>query len=155
YSRNGGKTWVKSAGLPAPATSPDWAPWYLKLASDRVNPNKFYAFDALNGTVYVSKDGGATFEATTRSQRAIPEYERQFASLQTVPGHEGEVWITTKEQLVRSTDSGKSFKKLESADEGHAVGFGRAAPGKKYPAVYISGVVKGVSGFFRSDNEGK
>ena len=35
-----------------------------------------------------------------------------------------------------------------------AVGFGRAAPGKSYPAIYLSGKVSGTAGFFRSDDQG-
>ncbi len=154
YSRDGGKTWAQSEGLPAPANTPDWAPWNQQLASDRVNPKKLYVFDAPTGSVYVSEDGGAHFEVTTRSQRAVPEYELQYASIKAAPGREGDIWLTTKEALVRSTDSGKSFQKLSSVEAGHAVGFGKAAPGKSFPAVYLSGTVGGVTGFFRSDDEG-
>jgi hypothetical protein len=103
----------------------------------------------------VSNDGGAHFEVTTRSQRAIPEYELQYASITAVPGQEGHIWLTTKEALVRSTDSGKSFEKVSSVEAGHAIGFGKAAPGKSYPALYVSGVVGGGQGFFRSDDEGE
>jgi hypothetical protein len=35
-----------------------------------------------------------------------------------------------------------------------AVGFGKAATGKTFPAVYIWGTVSGVTGLFRSDDEG-
>lgn len=154
-SRDAGKTWVRAAGLPAPANSPDWAPWFLRLSSDRVNPKKFYAFDALTGTVYVSEDGGASFAATDNSLKAIPEYELQFASIQAVADHEGEVWITTKTELARSSDGGKSFSTLSTVEEAHGVGFGKAAPGKSYPAIYLSGKVGGVTGFFRSDDVGE
>jgi hypothetical protein len=153
-SRDGGDTWVRCAGLPDPAKSPDWAPWFLRLASDRVNPQKFYAFDALTGTVHVSEDGGANFVATDKSLKVIPEYELHFAHLQAVPEHEGEVWITTKTELARSSDSGKTFSTLSNVEEAHGVGFGKAAPGHSYPAVYLSGKVSGVTGFFRSDDAG-
>jgi hypothetical protein len=39
-------------------------------------------------------------------------------------------------------------------DEAYAVGFGRPAPGQEYPAIYLSGKVDGVGGFFRSDDGG-
>ena len=33
------------------------------------------------------------------------------------------------------------------------IGFGKAAPGEDYPAIYLVGAVDGVYGFFRSDDE--
>jgi hypothetical protein len=60
----------------------------------------------------------------------------------------------TGKELGRSTDSGKTFELLPSATESYAVGFGKAAPGASYPAVYLSGKVGEVTGFFRSDDGG-
>jgi xyloglucan-specific exo-beta-1,4-glucanase len=34
------------------------------------------------------------------------------------------------------------------------LGFGKAAPGASYPAIYLVGVVGGVQGIFRSTDEG-
>jgi hypothetical protein len=39
-------------------------------------------------------------------------------------------------------------------EESFGVGFGKAATGRTYPAVYLAGKVKGVGGFFRSDDRG-
>jgi len=58
------------------------------------------------------------------------------------------------EGLYHSTDSGASFIKIGSVSSAPLVGFGMAAPGAKYPAVYIVGTVGGVYGFFRSIDEG-
>jgi hypothetical protein len=91
----------------------------------------------------------------TASLRAVPEYEIHFAHIKAVPGHEGDVWITTKTELARSTDSGKTFSQLEGVEEAHGIGFGRAAPGKAYPALYLSGTVSELTGFFRSDDVGE
>lgn len=154
FSRDGGNTWTPCEGLSEPTNTPDWAPWYLRLASDKVNPKKFYAFDALKGIILVSEDGGANFTATETSLRAVPEYELQYASLQAVLDHEGEVWATTKTELAHSSDSGQSFDTLSNVDEGHAVGFGKAAPGQDYPAIYITGTIGEVTGYFRSDDGG-
>lgn len=153
YSRDQGKTWLPAAGLPAPKKSPDWAPWFLRLTSDRVNPKKFYAFDALEGQVYVSEDGGAHFEATDSSLTAVPDYDLRFTYIKAVFDHEGEVWITTKTELARSSDSGKSFSTIDGIQQAYGVGFGKAAPGQDFPAIYFSGKIDGVNGIFRSDDE--
>jgi hypothetical protein len=154
YSKDEGATWIGCAGLPDPKPSPDWAPWYLRLAADRVNPNKFYAFDAQAGVVYASDDGGAHFSVASSDLRSMPEYELQYAGFRAVQDHEGDLWITTKTELAHSTDAGKTFSKVSGVEEAHAVGFGRAAPGETYPAVYLSGTVGGITGFFRSDDGG-
>ncbi|HEX6764016.1 MAG TPA: xyloglucanase, partial [Polyangiaceae bacterium] len=154
YSRDGGTTWTPSAGLPEPRKNPDWAPWFLRIAADGVNPKKFYAFDSLEGIVYASTDGGAHFAVASRALSSVPDYELTSASIHAVPGFEGHVWVTTKKELAQSTDSGTTFRTMPSVEEAYAVGFGRAAPGQKYPAIYLSGKVSGVVGFFRSDDAG-
>jgi hypothetical protein len=156
FSRDGGTTWTPAAGLPAPAAkSPDWAPWFLRLASDTVNPKKFYALNALTGEVLRSEDGGAHFAVAPDSVHALPEYELHYASIKAVPDHEGEVWITTKTELARSSDSGKSFSTIDGIQEAHGVGFGKAAPGQTFPAIYLSGMINDQTGFFRSDDGGR
>jgi photosystem II stability/assembly factor-like uncharacterized protein len=77
------------------------------------------------------------------------------ASIRAVPGKEGDIWISTGKDLYRSTDSGKTFPAINGADEVKAVGFGKAADGKTYPAVFIAGTLGGIYGFYRSDDEGK
>ncbi|HEY4105573.1 MAG TPA: sialidase family protein, partial [Polyangiaceae bacterium] len=154
YSNNSGATWGDAAGLPDPAKIPDWAPHNLRLASDRMNPKKFYAFDAGNGTAYASNDGGAHFRVSARGLPSLPNYDLGSASIQAVPGYEGDIWVTSGKELYRSTDSGGSYAALSSAEEAYSVGFGHAPPGKKYPAIYLTGKVQGVTGFFRSDDEG-
>jgi photosystem II stability/assembly factor-like uncharacterized protein len=155
FSRDGGTTWTQVAGLPPPAKSPDWAPWFLRLASDSVNPKKFYALNALTGEVLRSEDSGAHFKLTSDSVSAVPEYDLHYASIKAVPGLEGEVWITTKTELTRSSDSGQSFSRIADIQEAHGVGFGKAAPGQSFPAIYLSGKISDQTGFFRSDDGGR
>jgi hypothetical protein len=154
-STDRGVTWVRAKGLPDNKKVPEWAPVHLRLAADRVNPKKLYAYDALEGASYASEDGGVTFAKTTTSLTVLPEYNLIVASIQAVPGFEGHLWATGGKQLLRSTDSAKSFSGLESVEESYAVGFGKPAPGQKYPTIYLSGQVQGVSGFFRSDDQGE
>jgi hypothetical protein len=77
------------------------------------------------------------------------------ASIRTVPGKEGDVWVSTGKDLYRSIDSGKTYPAINGIDEVKGVGFGKAAEGKKYPAIYASGTIAGVYGLYRSDDEAK
>jgi xyloglucan-specific exo-beta-1,4-glucanase len=154
YSRDQGKTWTRVEGLPSPGQIPDWAPLNLRLAADRVNAQKLYAYDALSGLAYASSKGGTEFVQTAKDLPTLPDYQLAGASIQAVPGFEGDVWITTGKEPLHSTDSGQSYSSVDGVEEADALGFGRAAPGQKYPAIYLSGKVKGTSGFFRSDDGG-
>lgn len=153
-STDRGKTWVASKGLPDPVKVPDWSQISLRLAADRVNPKVFYAYDALAGRAYVSHDSGANFEFTTGVLTSLPEYALIVGSIQAVFGQEGHVWATGGKELFFSSDGAKTFSEAPNVEESYAVGFGRAAPGRTYPAVYLSGKVSGVAGFFRSDDQG-
>ncbi|WP_342424692.1 X2-like carbohydrate binding domain-containing protein [Paenibacillus sp. FSL E2-0178] len=153
YSKSTGNSWTASSGVPAGA----------KIASDRVNANKFYAFYA--GTFYVSTDGGATFTATgatgfpTNNVGNLQPNQAQI-SIKAMPGIEGDIWfaggntVENKYGLWHSVNSGASFTKLANVDEADLIGFGKAAPGQSYMALYTVAQIDGVRGVFRSDNAG-
>ncbi len=153
-STDNGKTWVPVEGVPAAAKIADWAPAPLRLAADRVNPKKVYVYDAMEGSIYISNDGGAHFAQTSAGAKPLPEYLLFPASIRAVPGIEGDIWVTANTSLMHSTDSGKTFVELENVQESYAIGFGKAAPGAKYPAIYLSGKIADAVGFFRSDDGG-
>jgi xyloglucan-specific exo-beta-1,4-glucanase len=144
YSTDSGATWTAAAGVPAGAT----------VESDRVDPRRFYAFSA--GTFYASTDGGATFSASLAS--GLPaEGNVRFTA---VPGHRRDLWLAGGKTglaygLWHSTDAGASFTRLSTVDEADAVGFGRAAPGQRYPALFTTARIGGVRGIFRSDTGGR
>lgn len=150
-----GKSWKPVSGVSAPAKLPDWAPPSQFPASDRVNAKKFYLYDATNGSAHISEDGGATFTNSETALPAIPEYALTPVSIKAVPGHEGHVWISTGKDLYRSMDGGKTFDAFVPITEAQAVGFGKPAEGKDYPAVYIIAAVNEVQGIFRSDDGGE
>jgi hypothetical protein len=155
YSKDGGATWTVPEGLPQAEETPDWAPVPQRPAADRVNPVKFYVLDAKAGQAYYSTDGGAHFTASPSGLPNLAEYELTSGSAQAVPGIEGDVWLTTGKELNHSTDSGKSYETVESVGAAHALGFGKPAEGKTYPALYLIGKVGDVAGFFRSDDVGR
>jgi hypothetical protein len=158
-----GATFVWAAGDTVPAymrnascTSSTGAPMGLRVVSDRVNPNKFYGYDPATGTVFVSTDGGVSFAARATglpSDFGSPGWTAE-AQPKAVFGREGDLWLPLAAGLYHSTDSGASFTRIGTIDSAPLVGFGMAAPGASYPAIYAVGTVSGVYGVFRSDDEG-
>ena len=133
YSQDNGTTWTACVGL---AAGP-------QVAADRVNASKFYASDR-NG-MYVSTDGGANFAHSAASASGRPR---------PVFGIEGDVWVAAGSGLFHSQDSAATFTQVAQVNTAGAVGFGMAAPGQSYPAVYLAGSVAGVWGTYRSNDAG-
>lgn len=138
YSTNNGSAWIATSGLPDGA----------KVASDRVNPKKFYGF--VDGAFYVSTDGGATFAKTAAI--GLPK----DGKFKAVPGMEGEIWLAAgTDGMWHSKDSGNSFTKVSGIQASETVGFGKAAEGKNYMSIYTGAKIGNIRGIFRSDDEGK
>ena len=139
-----GATWNAVTGLPVNSS----------IAADRVNPAKFYGYSYSNsvGTVYVSNDSGLTFTAVTPNSTAFPGR----GTLRVSFGHEGDVWLVpgNNAALYHSTESGANFAALGTVQAAYAVGFGKAAEGSAFPSVFLLGAVGGVTGIFRSDDQG-
>jgi len=139
YSTDEGTTWTASKGLTAGAL----------VASDRVNPSKFYATSRT--AIYASTDRGATFtQIPVPSAMATTSYGRP----RPVFGIEGDVWLTTGANLLHSLDSGATWQAVAAVSGATAVGFGMPATAGAYPAVYLAGSVNGVWGTYRSDDAG-
>lgn len=144
FSLDKGNTWTASTGVPASAS----------VRSDRVNPMKFYAF--ANGTFYISADGGQTFAASAAANLPPAGTSVQFKA---TPGRTGDIWlaggsIDNAGGIWHSFDSGNTFFKLWGVDAATTIGFGRAAPFLRYPALYTSAEVFGGWGIYRSDDAG-
>lgn len=143
FSADNGATWSPSNGGP-PSSSNSFTP-----VADRVNSSKFYIYDSAAGRVYTSTDGGANFAIAATS---LPTGGN---ALRAVPGFEGHLWLGAwNSGLYRSIDSGASFTKVTTVQEGNRVGFGKAAPGQTHPAIFLWGRIGGTTGFFRSDDTG-
>jgi photosystem II stability/assembly factor-like uncharacterized protein len=144
YSKTGGSSWTASTGVPVGA----------KIASDRVNPNKIYAYAA--GAIYLSTNGGVSFTQTAAT--GLPS--SGSANIKAVPGIEGDIWFAGGNSnpgpygLWHSTNSGASFTKLSSVTEADGIGFGKAATGQTYMALYAIAKIDGVRGIFRSNDAG-
>jgi xyloglucan-specific exo-beta-1,4-glucanase len=142
YSTSYGGSWTASTGLPTGAL----------VASDRVTPSKFYGFSG--GTFYVSTNSGASFTATAAT--GLPASGNVF--IKAMPGHAGDVWLAggpgTNSGIWHSTNSGATFTKLSNVTAAQNIGFGKAAPGQTYMALYTIATIGGTQGIFRSDDAG-
>jgi hypothetical protein len=138
YSTDYGATWTASTGGPAGDNFP---------FADRVNGSKFYIYSSTSSRLYVSTNGGATYnQGASISSGANPI---------AVAGYEGHLWLPRGSSgLSRSSNSGASFTTVSSVQRATRVAVGKAAPGQSYPAVFIFGQVTNVTGLFRSDDQG-
>jgi len=160
-STDRGATWKDMAGLPAG----------LNTIADRSNPKKFYALDAAAHQMYLSTDGGATFTnayEVTGLPAAGGGGDRGGrggfggARMVAVGGREGDLWLVGQ-TICHSTDGGRTFKEIPNHPPTGVrssitpLSFGKAAPGKDYPAIFIanqSGTASPAAGIYRSDDEG-
>ena len=147
-------SWTRAAGLPEVEPSPEWAPVPVRPAADRVNPNLFYVFDAQTGQAFSSTDGGAHFTPSSSGLPALAPHQYGASSAQATPGVPGDLWLTAFSELHHSIDAGRTYQPIPAVTEATALGFGKAPPGKGYPALYLIGKVGDVSGLFRSDDGG-
>ncbi|HET9313993.1 MAG TPA: hypothetical protein VFQ51_00325, partial [Vicinamibacteria bacterium] len=107
-----------------------------------------------NGAFYLSTNGGTSFAATGAT--GLPSAPVQFKA---APGREGHVWLAGGVEggtygLWRSTDNGATFARLAGLQEADNIGFGMAAAGQTYPALYASAQAGGVRGIYRSTDTG-
>jgi photosystem II stability/assembly factor-like uncharacterized protein len=141
-STNRGETWTPVQGLPQG----------VRPLADRSKPAKFYGLDIADAKIYRSTDGGATF--TTNDVPGLTVTNGAGMRLLAVPGREGDLWLYGHGLLYHSTDGAASFTPLTNPPDITALGFGKAARRKGYPALYIAGSCSGQPGVFRSDDTG-
>ena len=146
YSTENGNSWTASTTIPQNST----------VASDRVNPKKFYGYG--QGTFWISLDGGATFTASAAT--GLPVAGDKVV-MKAMPGHEGEIWLAGGNAnaghvsgIWHSTDGGTSWTKLPNVTAATSIGFGMAAPGQTSMALYATATVNGFNGIYRSDDSG-
>jgi hypothetical protein len=119
------------------------------VVGDPENANVFYAYNRRTGKFFSSADKGLTFAETSSPG------ESGFQKFRLAPNRVGDIWLPlTEGGLWRSTDGGAAFGKISAVSYCEAVGFGKAAEGRSFPAVFIFGTVGGATGVFMSDDEG-
>jgi hypothetical protein len=149
-----GVTWTKAKGIPE----------NTRVVADRVNPQKFYGLSLYEGVLYTTSDGGNSFiEQALPGQVKIPVSKLAIRGdirggqdrIYATPGKEGDLWLAAFDGLYHIKSINKPIEKMNDINEIHAFGFGKAAPNGSSAAFYLVGMVKGIRGIFRSDDEAK
>jgi photosystem II stability/assembly factor-like uncharacterized protein len=141
-SKDGGKTWTACKGWPSTAGRT------LIPVADPVVEGVFYVSDPTQGEIEISVDGGASFQ---RVAKGLPTGARAVA---LTPGRPRDIWLPTEQGLFHSADANQAFRNLKRVESADAIGFGKAAPGRAYPTLYLAGRVDGTTGLFRSEDAG-
>ncbi|HEV2271016.1 MAG TPA: hypothetical protein VGR92_16305 [Steroidobacteraceae bacterium] len=145
-----GRSWTPSRGLPTGAHP----------IADKVAAETFYALDFRTSSLYLSTDGGRTFRP--RVSHGLPASlpddvpmspEEQWPLIAT-PGSRGDLWVVSRAGLFHSSDAGRSFSRVDGGIFVAALSFGKAPPGRHYPALYALGVKDDTFAIWRSDDEG-
>jgi hypothetical protein len=157
-TRDRGATWTTAQGLPAG----------IRVIADPILPRVFYAVALSAGLLYRSSDGGATFTSETFAlpgDPATPEKPSRGDmrggqdKIYPAPGRSGDLWLAAFDglyHLASPAPGGRiSFVRMPGIEEIEAFGFGKAAPHRSYPAIYLAGTVNGESGVFRSLDQAK
>jgi xyloglucan-specific exo-beta-1,4-glucanase len=66
----------------------------------------------------------------------------------------GELWLALRAGLFHSTDRGRSFAREPASISVTALSFGKAPPGRTYPALYAIGSRDELRAIWRSDDAG-
>jgi len=82
--------------------------------------------------------------------------------LYVAPGRAHDLWFAATNGLYHAngapatlSENSVSFSRMPGVTEIQAFGFGKAAPQRTYPAMYLAGTVQGQAGVFRSIDEGQ
>jgi hypothetical protein len=144
YSANNGTTWTKSTG----GTTEHYG---YSAVADRVADNTFYIYDAAVSHFLRSINGGQSFSVVNSS---LVQWGANPPA--TVFGRAGDVWLPTWNGLYHSINYGTNWTQLLPGQDVATVGFGKAASGASYPAVYISAQLTGTSchDVYRSNDGG-
>jgi hypothetical protein len=157
-TRDHGQTWLPVQGLAAS----------MRVIADPADAQTFYAVSLADHILYRSGDGGASFTARMFTLAGAPSADASTGrgdprggqdEIYATPGRYGDLWLAAWDGLYHvpmlKGDDALTLTRLPQVEEIHAFGFGRAAPGHAYPAMYLAGTIDGQPGIFRSTDEAK
>lgn len=146
FSKDGGKTWTKSTGLP------ELKDRNFRVIADKRLDGLFYVFDPA-GRILASGDGGATFSPIVTGFQEVASWQQ--VKLEVVPITVRDLWLAAPNGLFHSSDPKKPAKQIEQVDAAWAVSFGAPRAPRGYPTVYMAGKVNGATGLWMSEDEGQ
>jgi xyloglucan-specific exo-beta-1,4-glucanase len=146
YTTNNGGSWTACSGVSLQSATP---------VADQVNANYFYIYNQPNGQMLRSSDKGVSFSVAGTPGGTTANYPWDPTLIRTVPGNEGHIWVPLGYNgLKYSTDHGATYTKLSNVTYCKSVGIGKAMSGSTYPTIFIWGKVSGITGLFRSTDQG-
>jgi hypothetical protein len=143
YSKDLGKSWALSNGWMAHERGQE-------AIADKVLDGVYYAFDKRAGTVLISRDHGESFASYATG---LPKFGG--GQLRAVPGLKEELFLAAGDGGLFRIVDGQIRAKSEAVTSAWQVTFGKAAPGKAYPTVFLWGKVGGEEGLWRSIDGGE
>lgn len=146
YTTNNGGSWSICSGVSFGDAIP---------VADQVNSNYFYIYNPTNGQMLRSSNKGVSFSVAGTPGGTTAFHPWVPTLIRTVPGFEGHIWVPLSGNgLKYSTDHGASYTTLANVPYCRSVGIGKAISGSSYPTIFIWGTVSGVTGLFRSTDQG-
>ncbi|MDJ1485569.1 T9SS type A sorting domain-containing protein [Cytophagaceae bacterium YF14B1] len=146
YTTNNGASWSACSGISLGDAAP---------VADQVNSNYFYIFHPATGQMFRSSNKGVSFSVVGTPGASTANYPWESVLIRTVPGFDGHVWVPLGGNgLKYSTNGGTAYTTLANVSYCKSIGIGKAMSGSTYPTIYIWGTVSGVTGLFRSSNQG-
>ena len=166
YTLNGGQTW-NPVVLPG-VSAYQWSGFDLGLLSrsaphhrgSRAGEHVLSVFPDIG--VFTTTNGGQSWTQVYSGELSASDYFNSL--LQSVPGEAGNLFFTggfqeggtltdpANEAFLRSTNGGATWTAVPNVSEVLCFGYGAAAPGESYPAIYIVGWVNDVYGVWQSIN---
>lgn len=174
YSRNNGAEWKK--------TSSNIQVSGFRVTADKVADKTFYIYQAAEGILYKTTDGGVNWKAVNSGLQTFEDWAYGNARVFASPDKAEDIYVTQGAAiyacdspsncpwpnytgtglwnvagkgdagLFHSTDGGSSLKKVSGVLTATYVGFGKGKTEGK-STLYIKGIEKtGIEGLFRSDD---
>jgi hypothetical protein len=146
YTTNNGGTWSSCSGISLGDAVP---------VADQINANYFYIYNPTNGQMLQSSNKGITFTLAGTPGKTTANHPWEATLIRTVPGYEGHIWVPLAFNGLKYTaDHGATYTTISNVTYCKSVGIGKAILPSNYPTIFIWGTVSGVTGLFRSTDQG-